>query len=79
MTGLSAADGFAIAMLGMVALSLGVIAVLFLCMRRSAARRDEQVDKLLEEIEAEEKREAAHQTEPPQREPWEKEGDWWKR
>ncbi len=79
MTGFSAADGFAIAMLGMVALSLGVIGVLFLCMRRNAARRNEQVDELLEEIAAEEKREAAHRTETPQREPWEKEGDWWKR
>jgi hypothetical protein len=82
---LSATDGFVIAMLAMMVLSLGIIAALLLSMRRNAARRDRQIDELLEEIEEEEKREKPAAPAPrdvatrePNREPWEKDGDWWK-
>ena len=76
----AAADGFVIAMLVMMALSLGVLGVLAVCMRRNVARRNRQVDELLEEVAAEEEREKLAQAvgETPAREPWEKDGDWWK-
>lgn len=76
----AAADGFVIAMLVMMALSLGVLVVLAVCMRRNVARRNRQVDELLEEVAAEEEREKLAQAvgETPVREPWEKDGDWWK-
>ncbi len=78
---LSAADGFVIAMLVMMALSLGVVALLFLIMRRNAAHRDRQVEELLREVAEEEEREkhAPAHSEAPDREPWEKDGDWWKK
>lgn len=80
-THLSAADGFVIAMLVMMALSLAVVALLFVCMRRNAARRDRQVEELLEEVAREEQNEnrAATLGEAPKPEPWEKDADWWKK
>ncbi|MES2923065.1 MAG: hypothetical protein V4819_16030 [Verrucomicrobiota bacterium] len=77
---LSASDGFVIAMLAMMALSLCVLIVLAICMRRNVARRNRQVDELLEEVAAEEAREnrARAVADTPAREPWEKDGDWWK-
>ena len=73
-----------IAMLAMMVVSLGVVGVLLLCMRRNAARRNREVEELLEEIaedERREKRPAASPTpaEKPQAEPWERDGDWWKK
>lgn len=83
-TSLSAADGFVIAMLVVMALSLGVVALLFLIMSRNEARRDRQVEELLQELADEEKREKEKEKHAPapseaaDREPWEKDGDWWK-
>ena len=76
----AAADGFVIAILVMMALSLGTLGVLAICMRRNVARRSRQVDELLEEVAAEEERENPAQAvaEASPREPWEKDGDWWK-
>lgn len=75
----SAADGFVIAMLVMMLLSLGVVALLFVCMRRNAIRRDRHVDALLEEVAETEKTEKqAALADPPKAEPWERDGDWWK-
>lgn len=77
---LSAADGFVITMLAMMALSLSVVGLLFVCMRASAARRDREVDALLEEVAEEERREmqAVKETSKSD-EPWERDGDWWKK
>ncbi len=76
----TAADGFVIAMLMMMVLSMGTLVVLAICMSRNVARRNRQVDELLEEVAAEEERENLAQAvaEAPPREPWEKDGDWWK-
>jgi hypothetical protein len=76
----SAADGLAIAMLLMIAVSLGMVAALFLSIRSSASRRDHQVDELLEEVAKEE--EQGKLPSPPEqapRTPWEKDEDWWKK
>lgn len=78
---ISAADGFVYAMLGMMAVSLSVIAVLIVCMRRNVSRRDPHVDQLLEEVAAAEAQEkqAAQVPRPPAAEPWERDHDWWKK
>jgi hypothetical protein len=77
---LSAADGFVLAMLGMMLLSIGVVALLIFCGLRNAARRDRRVDELLDELaeEAKQKNPAPAASETPKPEPWEKDGDWWK-
>ena len=74
------ADGFVIAMLVMMTLSVGTLVMLAICMRRNVARRNRQVDELLEEVAAEEEKanRAPTVAEAPPREPWEKDGDWWK-
>lgn len=74
---ITASDGFVLAMLGMVLLSACVIALLIICGLRNAARRNRQVDELLEEVAEEARREKA--TRAPKPEPWEKDGDWWKK
>jgi len=74
----NAADGFAIAMLGMILLSWTVLFSLFWTMRRQAAKRDRQVDALLEELEASEQ---PCPTAPPhdsKHRSWERNPDWWK-
>ncbi|NQX02988.1 hypothetical protein HQ447_20200 [bacterium] len=78
---LSAADGFVLAMLGMMLLSIGVVALLIFCGLRNAARRDRQVDELLDEVaeEAKPKKTAPAASDAPKAEPWEKDGDWWKK
>jgi hypothetical protein len=74
----AALNAFAIAMLGVIAISLGIIALLFLCMKHSAARRDPHVDALLEELEHDERNSSrpAPRSSPPA--PWERSADWWK-
>lgn len=74
---LSASDGFVLAMLGMMFLSACVIALLIFCGLRNAARRNRHVDELLEEVSEKVPRQKA--TPAPKLEPWEKDGDWWKK
>jgi heme/copper-type cytochrome/quinol oxidase subunit 2 len=78
---LSAADGFVLAMIAMMVISAGVIALLIFCGLRNAARRDQQVDDLLDEVNEEEERKktAPAKADAPKPEPWEKDGDWWKK
>ncbi len=68
-------------MLAMIFLSMGVVGMLLLCMKRNAAKRDPHVDRLLEEMEEAEKQEALAKTRGPApkiAEPWERNADWWK-
>lgn len=76
----AAADGFVIAMLVMMTLSMGTLIILAICMHRNVARRNSQVDELLEEVAAEEQKanRAPTMADAPTPEPWEKDGDWWK-
>lgn len=75
----TAADGFAIAMLGTIFLSWSVLLLLFWTMRRRVAKRDPEVDALLEELQASE---LSCPTQPPpaapKRQLWERNPDWWK-
>lgn len=61
----AAVDSLAIAMLATMGLSLAMVFGLFLNMRRQAARRDAEVDGLLEELAREERAAATRQAEPP--------------
>ena len=84
---LHAADGFAMAMVVILILSLGIVALLAARIYRSGKRRENEVEKLLEELRREEAEEEAQQQKkhptPPagaeDREPWEKDVDWWKK
>ena len=80
MATLTETDAFAIAMIGVMLLALAVIASLWFCMRASAARRDHHVDDLLDEMSDEESagKQVPSDDSPPA-EPWEREGDWWKK
>jgi len=81
---LNAADGFAMAMVLILTLGLGVVALLIASIARHGKRRDHQVEALLEELrreEAEQGRQPAVSASPEStaaREPWERDGDWWK-
>ena len=76
----TAADAFALAMIGVMFLSLGVVSLIFFSIRRSALNRDPAVEALLEEIETLEETPPAETPEPerPAAPAWEREGDWWK-
>ena len=72
----TAADGFAIAMLGMIFLSWSVLFLLFWTMRRLAAKHDPEVGALLEELEASEK--TCPTPASPKLSDWARNADWWK-
>lgn len=76
-----ATDGFALAMVAILVLGLGVVALLVLGIYRSGKRRESEVEKLLEESRREEEAEKhpASPTGGEEREPWEKDADWWKK
>jgi hypothetical protein len=78
-----AADGFAMAMVVILIFSLGIVALLVAGIYRSGKRREDEVEKLLEELRREEEEEQrkhpASPTGAEEREPWEKEADWWKK
>jgi hypothetical protein len=78
-----AADGFAMAMVVILIFSLGIVALLAFGIYRSGKRREDEVEKLLEELRREEEEEQrkhpASPTGAEESEPWEKEADWWKK
>jgi hypothetical protein len=74
----NAADGFAIAMLGTIFLSWSVLLLLFWTMRRQAAKRDPQVEALLEEVGASKPICPTKQPIVRRRRRWEKNPNWWK-
>lgn len=71
-------DAFAVAMLAVIFSALGVVALLLLCMRWRASRRDPQVDALLEELADDAKTQARAKTAPSPRAAWERDADWWR-
>jgi len=71
-------DAFAIAMLVVIFSALGVVGLLLLTMRWRAARRDQHVDALLEELAQEQRQEVPHAVESAPKAAWEKDADWWK-
>jgi hypothetical protein len=77
----SAVDGFAMAMVVILTLGLGVVALLLWSITRHGKRRDREVEDLIEEVRRDQDaRKLPTPTAPPEaREPWEKDGDWWKK
>jgi hypothetical protein len=82
---LNAADGFALSMVLILTLGLGVVALLLGSIARHGKRRDHELEALLDELrreDADQGRQAAVSTSPEPtapREPWERDGDWWKK
>ena len=74
-------DGFAMTMVLILALSLGVVALLLGSIFRNGKRRDRQVEDLIDEVRRsqEPRKVPAPSATPETREPWEKDGDWWKK
>ena len=75
----SAVDAFAVAMLLMMTLSMGVIALLFYTILRNARRRNRDVENLIDEVAEDAAAEPAASPEKATLEAWEKEADWWKK
>lgn len=73
-------DLFALVMLCTVLLSFGVLLMLGFCMFRAASRRNGEVDRLLDEVEQDEKEAQSVRPSgaPKNKGEWEKDGDWWK-
>jgi hypothetical protein len=72
-------DALALSMLGMLVITFGMLFGLGLCMFRNASKRDEDVDRLLEDIAEDEKTGEKLKTGGVEkREEWERDGDWWK-
>jgi hypothetical protein len=80
---ISAVDGFVLAMLGMMFLSGGVIVLLIICGLRNSARRNQEVDDLLDEVGRETETPKTPQTaarkDTPESEPWERDDNWWRK
>ncbi len=77
---LTASDGFAITMIVMMLLAMSIIASLGFCMRANVARRDRQVDDLLDEVSDDEKsKNQVPADEVPPTQAWERDDDWWKK
>jgi hypothetical protein len=74
-----AADGFAIAMVVILTLSLGIVALLAAGIYRSGKRRESEVEQLIEELRREEEQGKHPAGTDDARDPWEKDSDWWKR
>ncbi len=75
----SAVDAFAVAMLLMMTLSMGVIALLFYTILRNARRRNRDVENLIDEVAEDAAAEPAASPAKATLEAWEKEADWWKK
>ena len=71
------ADGFAIAMIAVMACSFGFLGVLLATILRNATKRNREVEDLIEEVTREEPKEKAPAGKSA--EPWERDGDWWKK
>ncbi len=81
---ISDVDGLAMAMVVVLVLSFGVVAMLVVSITRQGKRRDREVEELLDEVRREQEAEklpapSSGATATESREPWEKDGDWWKK
>jgi hypothetical protein len=75
----SEVDGFAMALVLILILSFGIVALLLGSITRHGKRRDREVEDLLEEVRDQEAEKLPSPAATPEtREPWEKDGDWWK-
>ena len=73
------ADAFAIAMIAVMACAFGVIALIAFTIFRNARKRNQEVADLLEEVSREETKPRVTSKIEKKAEPWERDGDWWKK
>lgn len=73
----SESDAFALAMIVALVCGLGVLALLAFTIFRNAAKRNREVENLIDEVSREEPKEKAPAGQKP--ESWERDGDWWKK
>lgn len=78
MANVTEADGFAIAMLIMLTLSLGSVLMILIRIARNASKQNDDLDDLMDDSEKEAVAPSGSK-EQPKDEPWEKEADWWKK
>lgn len=77
--GVTEADGFAIAMIAILALSFSFILVILIGIIRQARNAPTETDELLDEIHRENQAQTAGDArEKVKKEPWERKSDWWK-
>lgn len=81
---ISDVDGLAMAMVLVLVLSFGVVALLIVSITRHGKRREREVEELLDEVRREDEAAklpapSAGSAAPETREAWEKDGDWWKK
>ena len=76
----TAADGLVLTMLGVMLLSFGIVAMLLNGIRRSMGNRNLMVEELIEEVATEATKENSLTVKVTEvcRQPWERDGDWWK-
>lgn len=80
LSAINQSDGFALAMLAMLAISFGFVLLILVAIFRHGKRRDPEVEKLMDEVgDGDKKPEKAGAPDAPAREPWEKDSDWWRR
>lgn len=82
----SDADGFALAMTAMLALAFLTVSTLLFAIRRNSRRRNDDVERLIDGLTRKKRKEKRPgppsgkrpAPAPPEKEPWERDGDWWK-
>lgn len=72
-------DAFAIAMIAVMGCAFGIIALMIFGIIRSARKRNREVEDLLDEVSAPPKKPPVPTPTEKKSEPWEREGDWWKK
>lgn len=76
---MNATDALALSMLAVIFTGFAVIALLFLCMARNAARRDLELERLMHDAAAGANRARGSRSKSRARGAWERDGEWWKR
>ncbi|MFT4175057.1 MAG: hypothetical protein QM627_00230 [Luteolibacter sp.] len=84
MIAMTSADGMVLVLFVVLALSFGIVLTMVLTIRASLTKRNRDVEELLEEVAAEVAKEArtlpaAGSALYQERQPWEREADWWKK
>lgn len=75
------ADGLALTLMAVLVISFSFILVLLIAILRQRKRHDHEVEDLLDEIHRDDDYEEvnADASEAPERQPWERDSDWWKK
>lgn len=73
-------DAFALCMIGVIVCGLAFISIIFFSILRNAAKRNHDVEELLDEVSRDDRPGKSEPVASGQdRKPWEKDGEWWKK